>query len=664
MITEEKKEEVKAAADIVEVVGDYVKLKKSGSGFVGLCPYHNEKTPSFHVTPRLGIFKCFGCSESGDVIKFLMDQEGISFTEAVRQLADRYGVFIPEEDVSEEVSQMQQQHEGILHALKFAGLFYYRNLIENDEAEQARSYLEKRGYPNEVIRHFGLGYAPEQGDALYRAAMSAGIDTEYLLEGGLIRESQRGEGFYDVFRGRLMFPIFNPAGKVIAFAGRVLGKEKTAKYINTAQTSVYNKSEVVYGLNFSRNDIRKQKEVILVEGYTDVITLHQHEIKNVVASSGTALTAGQVRLLKRYGEKMIMIYDSDVAGQKAMQRGIEIALAEGMDVELLELPEGDDPDSFVKQFGKESFLAYCKEESKDFVSFLILKAEVEGKTAKPTGIATLISEVLEAIAVMPDTLKQQVFVQYLHTKTQKFRNSSDRELFEELDRIRARRKVEDRRSKEREERQRLRTETPVLQQQEKPEASKPAVKEKKANSPHFEREMLRLLITYGNPLVEYVGNLCNERVFEDDELREFFRQVIEDFKEGKKVEISRYTSMPDPYPKLVADVLMEQHSPSERHHEKTGKKIIRDQDIFGSARSTLKALQRSYYLRKREEVARELSTADPDRKIELQKKQAHIQREYNKIESTPYDDLYPSVKHNDGIKEKKQFEYKMKSERE
>ena len=289
MISDEKKEEVRAAADIVEVVQDYVKLKRSGSGFVGLCPYHDEKTPSFNVTPRLQIFKCFGCGESGDVFKFVMDQEGIGFTEAVRQLAERYGVFIPEED-NEEHSETTQLREGILHALKFAGVYFYRNLIENPEAEKALKYLEDRGYNREIFRKYGLGYAPAGGEELIKAARNAGIDENYLLEADLIKPSNRGDGFYDTFRGRLMFPIFNPTGKVIAFAGRVLGNEKTAKYINSSQTKVYNKSEVVYGVNFAKNEIRKHKEVLLVEGYTDVITLMENGIGNVVASSGTSLT--------------------------------------------------------------------------------------------------------------------------------------------------------------------------------------------------------------------------------------------------------------------------------------------------------------------------------------------------------------------------------------
>ncbi|MGB0346310.1 MAG: DNA primase, partial [Balneolaceae bacterium] len=421
MITDAKKEEVKDAADIVEVVSDYVKLKRSGSGFSGLCPYHNEKTPSFNVNPGLRIYKCFGCGESGDVFQFVMDQEGIGFTEAVRQLADRYGVFIPEEETSFEETESYQLREGIYHALKFAGVFFYRNLVENPEAQKAMDYLTKRGYNLEIIKRFGLGYSPASGNELYNAAMGAGIDLQYLIEADLIKPSNRGEGYYDTFRGRLMFPIFSPTNKVIAFAGRVLGNEKTAKYINSAQTKVYNKSEVVYGVNFGKNDIRKQKEVILVEGYTDVITLNEHGIKNVVASSGTALTPGQMKILHRYGEKIVMIYDSDSAGQNAMKRGIDIALAEGMEVQLLELPEGEDPDSFVKQFGKESFDELKQKEATDFVDFLMLKADEDGRLDQPAQLAKVISEILEAISNISESIQRQVYVQHLHQRTQKFR---------------------------------------------------------------------------------------------------------------------------------------------------------------------------------------------------------------------------------------------------
>ncbi|MEQ9266227.1 MAG: DNA primase, partial [Balneolaceae bacterium] len=559
MISDAKKEEVRDAADIVEVVSDYVKLKRSGSGFTGLCPYHNEKSPSFHVTPRLGIFKCFGCGESGDVFKFVMDQDGIGFTEAIRQLADRYGVFIPEEDTSEERGEGYQLKEGIYHALKFAGVYFYRNLIENPDADKAMAYLEKRGYNLEVIKRFGLGYSPSGGDDLWKAAKNAGIDEQYLVEADLIKPSNRGEGFYDTFRGRLMFPIFSPTNKVIGFAGRVLGNEKTAKYINSAQTKVYNKSEVVYGVNFAKNEIRKNKEVILVEGYTDVITLNDHGISNVVASSGTALTPGQMKILHRYGDTIVMIYDSDNAGQNAMKRGINIALAEGMEVQLLELPDGEDPDSFVKQFGKESFIELRNKEAGDFVDFLILKADEEGRLNTPAQQSKVISEVLEAIANIKDSIQRQVYVQHLHQKTQKYRRGTDRELFEELERVISGKKKEAaravQRDKFREQRQQnLNTNAglPVDEQPPigdefpvpdefsfpgdfEPEQIAPSTPKPTKKKPHYEKELIRLMITYGNDMVTFICSLTNDRLFEDDELRMFYNHIVDHYKNGDKI---------------------------------------------------------------------------------------------------------------------------------
>jgi DNA primase len=319
--------------------------------------------------------------------------------------------------------------EGVYHALKFAGLFFYRQLMESEDAGKAREYLKKRGYERDTIKAFGLGYSPSDS-LLLKAATKEGIPEEYLLHADLVKPSNRGDGYYDTFRDRLMFPIFNPSGKVIAFAGRILDQtKKTAKYINSAQTPVYNKSEVVYGVNFAKNDIRKEEEVILVEGYTDVITMNRHGIGNVVASSGTSLTAGQIKILQRYGNRIVMIYDADSAGQTAMERGLNIALEQGMEVYLMELPEGEDPDSFVKQFGKESFLEYKKKRAEDFVTFTILKAEKEGRMERPGDRSSTIRQVLESIALIPEELDRQVYIQHLHQKTQKYRKGSDRELF-------------------------------------------------------------------------------------------------------------------------------------------------------------------------------------------------------------------------------------------
>ncbi len=668
MISDAKKEEVRDAADIVEVVSDYVKLKRSGSGFTGLCPYHNEKTPSFHVTPRLGIFKCFGCGESGDVFKFVMDQDGISFNESVRQLAERYGVFIPEEEVSEEQGEGHQLKEGIYHALKFAGVYFYRNLIENPDAKRANEYLEKRGYKREIIKRFGLGYSPSGGDDLWKAALNAGIDEQYLVEADLIKPSQRGEGFYDTFRGRLMFPIFSPTNKVIGFAGRVLGNEKTAKYINSAQTKVYNKSEVVYGVNFAKNEIRKHKEVILVEGYTDVITLNEYGIQNVVASSGTALTPGQMKILHRYGDRIVMIYDSDNAGQNAMKRGIDIALAEGMEVQLLELPDGEDPDSFVKQFGKESFTELKKEEASDFVDFLMLKAEEEGRLESPVQQSKVISEILEAIANIKDSIQRQVYVQHLHQRTQKFRRGTDRELFEELERVFADKKKEDARAQRREQFRESRQDAKTIDERPMPREST----EKQSSfvnrpssfkKPHYEKELIRLMITYGNDMVKYICSMTNSKLFEDDELRMFYDDIVEHYKENGEVSVNFYSGKSDPFPRLIGDVLLEQHAVSDRHHEKVGLKYEKDKNPYKSAKSTIKTLELSFFKRKRRELAEKFKTASPDEKKRIIEAQADVQAKITRREKTDSDELYPDPESTSkNVVNEKVFTYKMKGE--
>lgn len=676
MISDSKKEEVRDAADIVEVVSDYVKLKRSGSGFTGLCPYHNEKSPSFHVTPRLGIYKCFGCGESGDVFKFIMDQDGIGFTEAIKQLADRYGVFIPEEEQTPEQTEGHQLREGIYHALKFGGVYFYRNLIENPDADKAKAYLEKRGYNLEIIKRFGLGYAPSGGDDLWKAGLNAGIDEQYMVEADLIKPSQRGEGFYDTFRGRLMFPIFSPTNKVIGFAGRVLGNEKTAKYINSAQTKVYNKSEVVYGVNFAKNEIRKNKEVILVEGYTDVITLNEHGITNVVASSGTALTPGQMKILHRYGDRIVMIYDADNAGQNAMKRGIDIALSEGMEVQLLELPDGEDPDSFVKQFGKESFIELKKKEGSDFVDFLILKAEEEGRMENPVQQSKVITEILEAIANIQESIQRQVYVQHLHQRTQKYRRGTDRELFEELDRVLSAKKKETERSKQRDRFREEREQHSSVQNQEEPPIEEefpereqfagirtnsnfqPQASKKK---PHYEKELIRLMITFGKDMVTYICSLTNDRLIEDEELRMFYTDIVERYKVGEDTSIEFYSGKNDPFPRLVGDVLLEQHTASDRHHEKIGLKYEKDKNPYRTAKSTIKTLELNFFKNKLGELSEKYKTASEEEKRKIIQVQADVQSKITLRAKMDSDDFYPDPENtSENIVNEKVFEYKMK----
>ena len=707
MISDAKKEEIRDAADIVEVVSDYVKLKRSGSGFTGLCPYHNEKSPSFHVTPRLGIFKCFGCGESGDVFKFIMDQGGLNFNEALRTLADRFGVYLPQEQSSYEEQVFEQEKEGILHALKFAGVFFYRSLMELDEAQKARSYLDQRGYGRDIIKQFGLGYAPSSGQALIDAAQEAGIDHLYLQGGDLVKQRTESEGVYDTFRGRLMFPIFNPTGKVIAFAGRVLGNEKTAKYINSAQTKVYNKSEVVYGVNFSKNQIRKNKEMILVEGYTDVISLHQHGIDNVVASSGTALTPGQLRTLHRFGDTLTMIYDSDAAGQNAMKKGILLALEEGLEVKLLELPDGEDPDSFVKQFGKESFDDIKHKKSQDFVDFLLAKAATEGRLEAPISLARVINELIEAVAHIPDTIQRQVYIQHVHQKTQQYRKGTDRELFQELDRALRERAVQKERAQQRQRNQEARNRQGRNEQASNrfdnmegsgefgitaPYASEyahPVYSDevagryaemdpkgvggdgfrtaaiKQVPKPHYEKELIRIMISFGRDMVGYVGGLANEKLFEDQELRLFYLDIIERYKAEESFGVDYYSRQPSPYPELLGDIFLEIHTASTRHHEKTGIEFKKDKDPYRSVKGCLKALEINYFKRKRAELAERFKSADTQDKKEIVALQSEIQKKITDREQRDSEALYPDPVGKKGESlSPKSFHYVMKKDRE
>ena len=641
-----------------------------------LCPFHDERTASFHVTPDLGIYKCFGCGASGDVFNFVMEMEGVGFVEAMRSLGDRYGVSLPEED-DEEATEEHSLREGIYHALKYAGVFFYRHLMETDEAQKARDYLQKRGYNRKIIKKYGLGYAPADGEKLYRTAIDSGLNEEYLLEAGLIKPSNRDDGFYDAFRGRLMFPIFNPSGKVIAYAGRVLGKKKTAKYINSPQTKVYNKSKVLYGINFAKNEIRKSDEVILVEGYTDVISLQQHNINNVVASSGTSLTPQQMSLLHRYGETITMIYDSDSAGQRAMKRGINIALREGMDVKLLELPEGEDPDSFVRQFGKDSFLEMHRESSEDFLTYQIHKAKEEGRWEAPAEKKKVINEILESIAHMPDQVARETYIQHLNSKAK----VGDRALFDELGKIRQKLKEERAKAKKREQRRRERERRKQQQneggdprppaphtvgfeeQRQRPEPRQREVNKSKKR-PNFEKELIRLMLMYERDMIDYIGSYCSGKHFEDDQLRDFYEDIIDRYKEEKEISVEIYANREHPYPELVGEIVLEKYSVSDRHHEKVGVQYKRDKNPYRTAKGALKALKLHFIDRLRVDLYQQYNEAEGEQRKKVMRMMKEVGRRQSRIQQSPIDELYPDpdTEAARSVSEKV-FQYKMKDEK-
>ncbi len=636
MIPDHKKEEVRQAADIVEVVGEHVKLKRSGSGYIGLCPFHNEKSPSFHVNPRIGIYKCFGCGVGGDVFQFVMQMDGVGFTEAIRTLGAKYNIDLPEEVDHSASDPEYQRKEGVYHALRFAGVFFHNQLMESDEAEEARQYLKSRGFERETIVKGGLGYSPSKGDALCKAAISAGINMDYMMDAGLARVDDVGTRHYDYFRGRLMFPIFNPSAKVIAFAGRILGNEKTAKYINSPQTIVYNKSEVLYGIHMARNEIRKSSTAILVEGYTDVLSLYQAGISNVVASSGTALTPDQVRLVHRYGDVLLMIYDSDAAGQAAMIRGMDIAIAEGLEVRMLELPDGEDPDSFVRQFGGEAFLKYSNEESADFLAFLIRKAQHSGTWDDPGRKQKSVSRMLRSLALMKEPVKRETYIQYLSQQAR----IGDRTLFEELGQLISRHNRDARTQQSREENENARSRTRDGDNNSRQGSPSPIPPQKRAS----EKEVLRIMLSYGKPLVEFIGSFSNADHFEDPELRALYEDLIKTWEEDGDISISAYTEKAPPIPSIVSEIVVDRHSVSDNSAKKLGKIPQRDTEPYAAAQGALKALKMQHLERLRSSYETEIEDAtDPEEQKRLQRLITKVANLKVRMQTRPLVELFPGA---------------------
>lgn len=393
-------------ARVEEVVGDFVNLKRRGSNLIGLCPFHHEKTPSFSVSPTKNIYKCFGCGKVGGAITFVMEHEGYDYPEAIRYLAGKYSIQLEETKADAETIQAERERETIYKVLEFAWQYYKSQLHNTEEGQLAGlNYFIERGFRTKTIESFGLGYAPEKSDGLILEAKKAGFTLEILQRAGLI--TQHGGDF---FRHRVMFPIFNISGKVIAFAGRqMVSSNRGPKYINSPETEIYVKRKVLYGLSHAKKAIRDNDNCFLVEGYTDVISLYQAGIENVVASSGTALTPDQIRLIRRYAGRITVLYDSDPAGIKAAMRGLDLILEENLDVRLALLPEGEDPDSFVKKSGLAGFQEYIREHGKDFILFktqLLLK-EAAGDPMRKT---TLVKDLVETLARIPEAIKRSAFI--------------------------------------------------------------------------------------------------------------------------------------------------------------------------------------------------------------------------------------------------------------
>lgn len=406
MITQKTIQEVMNTARVEDVIGDFINLKRRGVNMIGNCPFHDEKTPSFTVSPSKNIYKCFGCGKGGDSVRFIMDHEKLSFPESIRFLANKYKIQIEETENTAQEIEHKQVTDSLYIVNDFARDYFTDVLFNRTEGRNiGLSYFKERGFRDSTIKKFELGYATEERDELTKRAIDKKFNIEHLRAVGLTSKSD-----LDFFRSRVMFTIHNVSGKVVAFAGRTLSSDKKQpKYINSPESEIYNKRAVLYGLYFAKETIRKEDECILVEGYTDVISLHQGQIQNVVASSGTSLTKEQIRLIKRYTQNIKIIYDGDPAGIKAALRGLDLVLESDMNVKLVLLPDGQDPDSFMTQHGTEGFINYLKEKEEDFLFFKtkLLLAETGNDPIRKTAV---IRDIVSSIAKIPDTFKRTLYI--------------------------------------------------------------------------------------------------------------------------------------------------------------------------------------------------------------------------------------------------------------
>lgn len=412
MITQQTIQQITSRIDIVEIIGEFVKLKKRGVNYLGNCPFHNEKSPSFTVSPAKEIYKCFGCGKSGNAIGFIMEHEKYSYVEALKWIAARYNIEIEETETSPEVKQQQQVAESLFILNAFAQKHFSANLTGTEEGTTvALAYLKHRGFREEIIKKFQLGYNLEAKDDLANALLKNQFNIDYAQKAGLV--VLRNEMVVDNYRGRIIFPIHNQSGKIIGFGARIIkSNDKAPKYINTPENEIYVKSKILYGTYFARQAINKYDECLLVEGYTDVISLHQAGIENVVASGGTSLTVEQLRLIRKHTNNLTIIYDGDNAGVKAALRGLDMALEEGLNVKLVLLPESEDPDSYVKKTGTTSFRQFIEANKKDFILFQleVMLKEAGNETAKRSAVVNHIAQTLSKFYKAEDFTKQQDYI--------------------------------------------------------------------------------------------------------------------------------------------------------------------------------------------------------------------------------------------------------------
>jgi DNA primase len=497
-IPENKIEEIRATANAVDIISEYVQLRKRGKNYVGLCPFHNEKTPSFTVSDEKQIFHCFGCHTGGNVFKFLMEYKKISFVEAVQEIAEQLGIPLEYQE-SAGYEEQQTEQETLYDINTEAAKYFLNNLLNDAEGEGVRKYLQERNIKTQTIRAFGLGYTLRGWENFINFAKGKTIDLDRAVKLGLIGKSDDGR-YYDKLPGRLIFPIFSPNGRVVAFAGRILDpEEKGAKYINSPESLIYSKSKILYGLSFAKDEIRRLNKAILVEGYMDLISLYQSGVKNVVAVSGTALTYDQVQLLSRYTKDVVLLFDSDTAGIKASMRSIEVLLKQDMEVKIVSLPEGEDPDSFVNKFGKDKFDDLLKI-AENFIEYQTRYYDSLGKLEDPASAAEAIRDLVKSLVLIRDELKRNLLIKNIAKKF----NLREKLLETELN------KIIIKESKRR---------PPVVRSSEKEKAEKEGLQkiiDEGKTDPllyKLEKELIKLLFDGRKPIIEFISNNISAEEF-------------------------------------------------------------------------------------------------------------------------------------------------------
>lgn len=551
------------AADIVEVVQDFVSLKKRGVNYIGCCPFHNEKTPSFIVSPSKGIFKCFGCGKSGNAVGFVMEHEQMTYPEALKYIARKYGIEVVEKELSEEEQKQNDDRESMRILNEFAAKYFQNNLLNDPEGIAiGLSYFRERGFTDEAIKTFGLGYSLEKRDAFTEHALKNGYKLDFMTRTGLTIVNEETKRRYDRFFGRVMFPVYSISGQIIGFGGRVLKTaEKTAKYVNSPESEIYNKSKTLYGLYQARTEIVRQKKCYLVEGYADVISLFMAGVRNVVASSGTSLTEDQIRIIHRLTDDITVLYDGDSAGIHASVRGIDMLLAQGLNVRVLLLPDGEDPDSFAKKNGSEKTIEYLNTHEEDFIRFKSRLSKQEADK-DPLKRAAMITDIVKTISVIDDQIKQTVYLQ----ECSKILEIDENTLYSELMKFR-KKKILDGKSPT------GYTPTP------KPEPQLPQQKQtpratgnKDLGFLSKEREIMRLLLLHGNktianpldrnkekPQVVKVAELMIGLMvkYNITELRnsinqQIFSEILNDVYDGNEISERKFINSPDPAISSVA----------------------------------------------------------------------------------------------------------------